>query len=133
TIFATQSPSLSISKTSTDTTYTTAGQTLHYSYKLTNNGNVTLAGPYTVTDDKASTSCPASPSSLAPGVSTTCTGTHPVTQGDLDFGAVTNTASAHGFFTYYLASSATTITSNTPTVTVTATQSPSLHLDKVAT
>src|SRR5207237_1329413 len=67
TITATQTPALSIDKSSVDTTYSAPGDVLDYSYTLTNTGNVTLTGPFTVTDDLAADeACPASPSSLAP-------------------------------------------------------------------
>ncbi len=69
-----------------------------YSFVLTNTGNVTLAGPLAVTDDKANDeSCPAT-SSLAPVASITCTATYTITAGDVAAGSVTNTAVGHAFF-----------------------------------
>src|SRR5438309_947143 len=66
TITASQSPSLSIDKSSTATTYAAVGDVLPYSYLVTNTGNVTVAGPLTVTDNNvdAAPACPAG--NLAP-------------------------------------------------------------------
>ncbi len=87
---------------------------ISYSYLVTNTGNVTLSGPFTVSDDKATDeSCPAT-ASLAPGASITCTASYTITQADLDSGSVTNIASA----------SNGTMTSPTDTETVTAVPEP---------
>ena len=57
---------------------------------------MTLAGPVTVSDNKASVTCPAVPAGgLKPGQFITCTATYLITQDDLDFGHVTNAATAH--------------------------------------
>ena len=97
TVTATQSPGLTIAKTSPDTSYAAAGDVLHYSYLVTNSGNVTLTDPFTVSDDKTTVTCPAT-ASLAPATSITCTATYSVTQGDVDSGSVTNTATATARF-----------------------------------
>ena len=90
---------------------------------MTNAGNVTLAGPFTVSDDKATDeSCPAT-ASLAPGASITCTATYTIGQADLDAGSVTNTATATNG----------TVTSNQDSETVYATQNLTLLLVKTAT
>ena len=44
---------------------------------MTNSGNVTVAGPVTVTDDKATMTCP-SGSALAPGAAITCTASYTI-------------------------------------------------------
>ena len=94
TVPATTSPSLSVQKSSATTSYATVGQSISYSLRVTNTGNVSLTS-ITVSDPKLTgISCPTS--SLAPGVFTTCTGTHSVTQADLDAGSIINTASAVG-------------------------------------
>ncbi len=92
------------------------GQSIPYSYRVTNAGNVTLTAAITVSDNKiASVSCPALPvGGLAPGSFITCTATYTVTQADIDAGTLTNIASAR---------SGTTNSPNA-TVTLNATQSP---------
>ncbi|MBW6441420.1 hypothetical protein K0B04_00735 [Patescibacteria group bacterium] len=94
-----QNAKLSIVKTALPTTYSAVGNVIDYSFLVTNSGNVTVVSPFTVTDDKATDeSCPATPTSLAPGESITCTASYTITQADLDAGFVTNVASGHGYF-----------------------------------
>ncbi|MEU7022352.1 InlB B-repeat-containing protein [Streptomyces sp. NPDC046203] len=85
------------------------GDTVEYAYTVTNTGNTTL-GEVTVTDDKVATvTCEAT--TLAAGQSTTCSGSHTITNADVtpcepvhspatrgggSTCAVTNTARAHG-------------------------------------
>ena len=99
TVAAVQSPALELVKTAQPvpaTAYFT-GAEITYTYTVTNSGNVTLAGPFTVTDnliDPADLSCDAVPAGgLAPGDSLTCTGVYTVTATDVDLGSVTNLAS----------------------------------------
>ena len=93
-----QDPELTLEKTLVGTrTFGKVGDLLHYSYVVTNTGNVTIAGPITVTDDKTTVDCPVV-ASLAPGQAITCTSVYAVTQEDLDAGSVTNTATASGLF-----------------------------------
>src|SRR6201999_1246428 len=76
--------------------FTAPGQTLDYSYLVTNTGNVPLT-TVGVTDTRAGVSpvlCPVT--TLAPGTSTTCAATYVTTQADVDAGAVQNSATAHG-------------------------------------
>ncbi|MBM3120549.1 MAG: sortase, partial [Chloroflexi bacterium] len=97
------------------------------SYLVTNSGNVTLSGPFTVADDRAADeACPAT-ASLAPGDSITCGASYTITQADLNAGSVTNIASASGSF------GGSPVTSPTDTETVTAVQSPALTLLKSIT
>lgn len=124
TINAIQSLALSLVKTAQETTYSVVGEVIHYSYAVTNAGNVTLHDPITVSDDKATDElCPTLPvGGLAPGSSITCTATHAITQADLDAGSLTNVASA----------TSGTTTSPTDTVTISAAGTPVLSLDKSA-
>ncbi|OOG79265.1 hypothetical protein, partial [Algoriphagus sp. A40] len=64
-------------------------------YVITNSGNVTLAGPCSVTDDKIA-GIAAVNGPLVPGGSVTATGSYTITQTDLNNGSVTNVASASG-------------------------------------
>ena len=123
-----RSRSLLLVKSASPFTYDHVNQVISYSYVVTNSGNVSLAGPVTVTDDRATVSCPALSTVgnldgfLDPGESVTCTASHSITQADLNSGSVTNLAQAHAGGT----------DSNTDTETVTAIQSPGLSLTKVA-
>src|SRR5262249_56207061 len=54
----TQNKALTLAKSVLPATYGHVGQLLAYSYVVTNTGNVSLAGPATVSDDKAAVSCP---------------------------------------------------------------------------
>jgi uncharacterized repeat protein (TIGR01451 family) len=124
TVTAVQSPALSLVKAATPATYDHVGQTINYSYVVKNTGNVTLAGPVTVADDKTTVTCPATPAGgLVPGASITCTASYTIKQSDLDSGSVKNTAKA----------SANGTDSNTASTTVNAIQSPALSLVKTAT
>jgi hypothetical protein len=84
TVTAVVNPVLTLAKTALPTAYSAAGDTVSYTYVLTNNGNVTLNGPFTVADDKTTVTCPAT-ATLAPGASLTvmqrtrsCLGTLPL-------------------------------------------------------
>ena len=94
-------PSITLDK-SADRRRLTVGDTITFSFLVTNTGDVTLA-PVTVTDTSFSgsgppptISCPPSAASLAPRATVTCTGTYVVTQADVDSGVVANTAVATG-------------------------------------
>ena len=93
-------PALTMVKSVDPTSVGTAGDTVAYSFVVTNTGNVDLTG-ITVTDTTFTgtgtppvISCPVT--TLAPGAQTTCTATYTVTQADVNAGAVTNTATATG-------------------------------------
>src|SRR5205085_6645359 len=89
TVNAVQTPALSIKKTADNPTYSHVGDVITYSYMVKNIGNVTLNGPFSVSDDKTTNeTCPAAPNTLAPGASTTCSSSYTVTQADLDNGSV---------------------------------------------
>ncbi|MGW5577871.1 DUF7507 domain-containing protein, partial [Micromonospora chokoriensis] len=94
--------SIAILKTSTTTSITTVGQQVPYEFHVVNTGGFTLTG-VTVTDVQTPPSsnvnlgpitCPVT--TLAPGATTTCTATYTVTQADLDFGSVRDSATAQG-------------------------------------
>lgn len=91
---------LTLAKSVTETSFTNAGDLLHYSYLVTNSGFASLPEPVTVTDNKATVTCPAVSSVgdldafLDAGESVTCTATYTVTAPDFNATFVTNTASA---------------------------------------
>jgi uncharacterized repeat protein (TIGR01451 family) len=124
------SPALTLDKKTTTANYDSVGDTISYTYDVTNSGNVRLAGPVTISDNKTTATCPNVNTVgnfdgfLDPGETITCTAVnYVVTQADLNAGSVTNIASA----------SAGGTTSNTDTVTVNANQKPALTLDKKTT
>src|SRR6202021_859095 len=74
-----------------------AGTTLHYSFLVTNTGNVTLSAIQVNDTDLPGLSAITCPdASLAPGASETCTATYVTTQADVQAGSVVNTATAQG-------------------------------------
>ena len=113
TVNAVQTPSLALTKSSGTPSFSSPGQTIDYSYLVSNTGNVTVGGIY-ISDDHIlsnSISCPIT--TLAPGASTTCTGSYTTTQSDVTNGSVTNNATASG-----VSPSSATVTSAVSSVTV---------------
>ena len=98
-------PSLSIVKTvdKTDIKDAVAGETLTYSFTVTNTGNVTLHD-VNITDDLDGLSnieydwsgCASGTSTMLPGETATATATYDVTDADIKSGKVDNTATANG-------------------------------------
>jgi uncharacterized repeat protein (TIGR01451 family) len=121
TVTISQNPALSLAKSAGPMTYSAVGTPINYSYKITNAGNTTLSGPFTVSDNKTTATCPAT-ATLAPAAALTCTGTYAITQADMNAGSVTNLATA------------TTGALNSPqaSATVTAIQTAALTLSKTA-
>ena len=91
---------LTLAKSVTEASFTNVGDLLHYGYLVTNSGSASLLGPVTVTDNKATVTCPDVSTVgdldayLDPGESVTCAATYTVTPADFTATAVTNTASA---------------------------------------
>src|SRR5262249_35475900 len=101
------------------------GDTISYAFTVTNTGNVTLTG-VTLTDPLTSLNCLVG--TLAPGQSnSTCIATYTLTQGDVDSGSVSNTATANGTPPH----GANTTAQATASVTLPA--APSLSLVKTGT
>jgi uncharacterized repeat protein (TIGR01451 family) len=135
TVPSTGAGSISLLKSATPASFSTAGTTLHFSYLVTNTGDVTLA-PITINEISFTGSggtpvpdCPAGAASLAPGASVTCTVTYLTTQADVDAGSVTNTATAQGD----PPGSTTPLVSQPSAVTVPSTGSAAITLLKSAT
>jgi uncharacterized repeat protein (TIGR01451 family) len=121
-------PAISITKQADPSSFPDPGQLITYTFTVTNDGNVTLAG-VTVSDSGlpagAVLDCP--PASLARGATLTCTATYVTTLADLDRGFITDVATATGTPP---AGPAATGTSNP--VTVTAVQHPVIEILKKA-
>src|SRR5437763_5913570 len=124
-VTAEQKPHLKITKEASPTTYSKVGDVISYTIVATNDGNVTLSN-VSVKDEPAleGFSCsPTIPTTLAPGKSITCTGSHTITQADLDAGKLADTACV----------SATGAPEQCAPAEVTAEQKPHLKITKEAT
>ena len=92
---------LLIAKSASPTSVTAAGQTVTYTYTLTNNADEAL-GPdqFTVTDDKINSgtafNCGAAATTIAVDGTLSCTSTYTVTSADITAGSIVNTAYASG-------------------------------------
>ena len=95
TVNITRTPGLDIEKTA-DKNSANIGDSIVYTIKVTNTGNVTLA-PVTISDPMLNVTAQQISASLAPGASATTTLTYTsVAEVDAVAGSVVNTASAHG-------------------------------------
>ncbi|MCW2772381.1 MAG: hypothetical protein JWN91_707 [Nocardioides sp.] len=101
------------------------GDTITYTFKVTNTGNVPL-NPVTVTDPKVGPiTCPTG--ALAPGADVSCTPkSYTLTQADVNTGKVDNTATASG-----TPPTGSPVTA-TDSVTVTVPATPAVEIDKTA-
>ena len=88
----TGAPSISLTKSATPTTYD-LGDTIDYEFDVTNDGGTTLIG-LIIEDAKLDAPATCDDTTLASGASTTCRGSHVVTQSDIDAGTIINTARA---------------------------------------
>ncbi len=87
---------INISKSASPGSYTAAGQTIHYSYLVTNGSSSNMTG-ITVTDPMAGLSAISCPSTtLAAGASETCTATYTTKGSDVTIGTISNTGTANG-------------------------------------
>jgi hypothetical protein len=81
------SPGVSLVKSASVTSYSASGTPITYSYLVKNTGNIDLT--ISVTDPHVGLSAISCPSStLAAGVSETCTATYTTTQDDVDAGSI---------------------------------------------
>ncbi|MFI1543563.1 hypothetical protein ACH4U4_18935 [Microbacterium resistens] len=123
-------PAVSLEKTADKTTLV-AGETVTYSFRVTNTGNVPLTDvsvaetAFTGAGSMSAVSCPALPEPLAPDASVTCTATYTVQQADVNAGSVENTATARAVSPDEIA-----VTSDPSSVTITADQNASLSIVK---
>ena len=89
---------LTLTVTASPQTFGQVGQTITYTYTITNSGSVPI-GPdqFIVTDTGLGIiNCGDANTTLAPGQSLTCTATHVVTQADLDAGSLITSATVSG-------------------------------------
>jgi hypothetical protein len=92
TITAVQQPSISLTKTGSPTSFHGPDELIAYSYTVENTGNVSLAGPINITDDRVTVSCPSG--GLASGDTMICTASYTTTEADVVTGSILNTAIA---------------------------------------
>ncbi len=94
------SASISLAKSANPATYSAAGQTITYTYVITNTSSTALASTqYSLSDsliDGAQRTACGSPTALSAGASVTCTRTYSITTADMGQPSVTNTALAFG-------------------------------------
>jgi uncharacterized repeat protein (TIGR01451 family) len=122
---------LRLTKTASTTTYNQVGQTITYTYIITNLGTVPL-GPvqFTITDNKlgAAFNCGPANTTIAASQSLNCSAPYVITQADLSSPNLTNTATATGAG-HVSAPAMATITNQlltqTPTTNITVTPAPS--------
>ncbi|WP_161789644.1 DUF7507 domain-containing protein [Phaeacidiphilus oryzae] len=98
----TPDPALRLDKSPDPDAVERHGDTVEYTYRVTNTGNVTVTGvavaetAFTGSGTAPVVHCPET--TLAPGQAVDCTASYTVTQADIDSGAVHNTAEATGDF-----------------------------------
>ena len=129
TVPAEQAASISVLKSAEPGSFAAAGETIHYSFLVTNTGNVTLTSVQVVDTDLPGLSaidCP--DATLAAGASETCHAHYVTTQGDVDAGSVMNSATAQGD----PPGSTTPVISDPSTATVPAEQAASISVLKSA-
>lgn len=128
TIPAIQNKALILTKSASPILAVDPGTVITYTYKFTNSGNVTLTGPYSVTDNKIPSeqiNCSGASAVIAPGTSTQCTATYIISDTDIVNRAVTNTASARAFFRgFEVVSNTTSAKVNTSPLDLKVTASP---------
>ena len=127
TVTVNRSPALTLTKTSNATATTAVGSTIIYTFTVKNTGNVTL-NTVTISDDLAGVTGAWTPVTLAPGATTTFTGSYILKQSDIDAGQLVNVARATG----KSVSGGGTVTSPDATRTDTFTRSPGIKVVKSA-
>jgi uncharacterized repeat protein (TIGR01451 family) len=93
-----QSPALTVSKSSTATSFSSVGEVVRYEFQIANASSATFTRLINIVDDKIGTIACFTPSpaklTLAPGENQICSANYSITQADLDAGKVTNNAYA---------------------------------------
>jgi uncharacterized repeat protein (TIGR01451 family) len=89
TVTSVQNPALKIVKSASPITYSTVGQTITYTYTVTNSGNVNIKGPINIIDSHINGPISIPNTDLAPGQSITGTSNYSITQEDINSGSVT--------------------------------------------
>ncbi|MDR6906595.1 putative repeat protein (TIGR01451 family) [Agromyces sp. 3263] len=136
TVTLAQTPELSLVKSASAPALEehVVGETITYSFVVTNTGNVTMTniaveeGAFTGSGPLPAPNCPAESALLDPGDQVVCTTSYTVTQADVDHGEIVNTATALGL----PPGSETPTPSNPSTITLPESPNPSLTLAKTS-
>jgi uncharacterized repeat protein (TIGR01451 family) len=126
----TPAPAISVVKSADASGANGAGDSVAYSFVVTNTGNVGVSG-VSITEDVFSgtptplASCPAG--AILPGEFLTCTATYSLTQDDVDAGTVTNTAHADA-----VPASGGTVSSGPSSASISIAAGPALSFAKTA-
>jgi uncharacterized repeat protein (TIGR01451 family) len=117
-----RNPAITVAKsTSAPINAIFVGQVITYNYLISNTGNTTALGPFTIADNVLTAPSPnCLAGNIAPGGTLACSGNYTVTVADVNFGTITNTASAKN----------ATLTSPTVSLTVPAGAVPKLSVVK---
>ncbi len=130
TVKTNQKPALTIIKSASPSIYSAVGQTITYTYKVTNSGNFKISGPITVTDNKIGTFT-ISTKDLAAGATVSGKATYKITSQNLKDGSVTNLAYATGIYNKQKVksnqASSTVKTNQKPALTIIKSASPTIY------
>jgi uncharacterized repeat protein (TIGR01451 family) len=129
TVDAVQNAALSFEKTVDEESVDAVGDEVTYTFRVTNDGNVTVTDLSVVEEAFSGTGVLAVPecdTTLAPGDEVTCEVTYALTQADIDSGALTNTALATA------SAAGGTVSSEPDTAEVAVDRRPALSLVKSA-
>ncbi|MEV4255092.1 Ig-like domain repeat protein [Spirillospora sp. NPDC049652] len=96
TVTVTGRPAITLTKSADPTAFSAAGETIRYSYRVTNTGEVPMTdvGISDTLHGLSAVTC--AETTLAPGEHTECSATYTTTQEDVQDGSVRNVATAHG-------------------------------------
>ena len=123
-------PALTLDKQAGAPSANAVGGTIAYTFIVKNTGNVTLSDVGVVDPKVGAVTCPVT--SLAPGVSTTCTASYTLLQSDVDAATVHNSATASGTQPITVANPNPSPVTAVDAVDVPVTAAPAITLDKQA-
>lgn len=113
------SPTLKLVKTASSQTYGAAGQTITYTFNITNTATTPLGPnpPFTITDNKLGAPFPCGPADtiLAPNQTVSCSVTYTTTAADMGLANITNSATVSGGGQTSAAATVTIANLNPPT------------------
>src|SRR5215207_6601355 len=116
---AAPSPTLQLVKTASSQTYGAAGQSITYTFNITNTATTPLGPtpPFTITDNKLGAPFPCGPADtvLAPNQTVSCSVTYTTTAADMGLANITNSATVSGGGQTSAAATVTIANLNPPT------------------